>query len=264
VSQATILDKIVQSKYADIEGRKAKIRSDEMIEAIALMAKPRGFHKAIIDKLSRGEAAVIAEIKKASPSKGVIRSDFYPSELASSYQRGGAACLSVLTDVEFFQGADSYLKEAAIASTLPILRKDFVVDEYQITEARWLGADCVLLIAACLTSEQLERLYHHALSLDLDVLIEVHNAKELASVTHLKPKLIGINNRNLHTFKTSLSTTFDLLDQVPEGATVVTESGIHTTDDVAAMRGHNVDVFLVGESLMRADDPGRKLVELFN
>jgi len=264
VTQPTILNTIVQSKHVDVEERKKSLSSDEMLAEIATMPKPRGFHQAILDRLARGEAAVIAEIKKASPSKGVIRDDFYPSELASSYQRGGAACLSVLTDVEFFQGSDSYLKEAAAASTLPILRKDFVVDEYQITEARWLGADCVLLIAACLSVEQLERLYKHALALDLDVLIEVHNEAELLSISYLKPRLIGINNRNLHTFKTNINTTFDLLDAVPKGATVVTESGILTTDDVAAMRGHNVDVFLVGESLMRAEDPGRKLVELFN
>ncbi len=260
----TILDKIISRKFEEVEARVHEKSHEELKELVKDLEPCRGFVASIQRKIEAGEAAVIAEIKKASPSKGLIRESFFPAEIAASYQRGGAACVSVLTDIDFFQGADAYLKEASAATTLPVLRKDFVVDEYQITEARWLGADCILLIAAALSPSRLAELYHYALSIGLDVLIEVHNEPELMSVLHLKPALIGVNNRNLHTFETSLDNTFNLLDLMPSETIVVTESGIHTTDDVAAMRGHDVNAFLVGESLMRADDPGRRLLELFN
>lgn len=264
MTAATILDTIVARKVEEVADRKAQRTEAQLLAEIDLQQPCRGFVDAIKRKIDGGEAAVIAEIKKASPSKGLIREDFFVSEIATSYQRGGAACLSVLTDVDFFQGADSYLQEASATVTLPVLRKDFVIDQYQITEARWLGADCILLIAAVLKPDHLAALYDHALSLGLDVLIEVHNADELAAILPIKPALVGVNNRNLHTFETSLETTFDLLAMMPSDAVVVTESGIHTSDDVAAMRGHDVNAFLVGESLMRADDPGRRLLELFN
>ena len=226
--------------------------------------QPRGFVTAIEQKLAEGMAAVIAEIKKASPSKGVIREDFYPGEIARSYARGGAACLSVLTDVDFFQGSDDYLKQVRLEVNLPVIRKDFMVDEYQIYEARAIGADCILLIVACLEPARLRELNALAQELGLDVLMEVHNQAELETALEIPNRLIGINNRNLHNFETTLDTTFDLLGMIPEDRIVVTESGIHTIDDVAAMRGHNVNTFLVGEAFMRADDPGLRLLEMFN
>jgi indole-3-glycerol phosphate synthase len=215
--------------------------------------------------LAAGHPGVIAEIKKASPSKGVIREDFDPTAIASSYEAAGAACLSVLTDVDFFQGADAYLQQARAASSLPVLRKDFVVDPYQVYEARAIGADCILLIVAALGNagglmKDLEAL---ALALDMDVLVEVHNRGELDLALELQSPLLGINNRDLHTFSTSLDTTLDLLAQVPAERLLVTESGIHHRADVDAMRSHGVNAFLVGEAFMRAPDPGLALQELF-
>lgn len=206
---------------------------------------------------------MIAEIKKASPSKGIIRQEFHPDEIASSYESGGATCLSVLTDVDFFQGSDAYLKQARASCTLPVLRKDFIIDPYQVYEARLIGADCILLIAACLTDQELAKLDGLARHLTMDVLLEVHNQEELQRAVNLSAPLIGINNRDLHTFEVSLHTTLGLLEQVPAETTLITESGIHTPDDVRLLRHRGVDGFLVGEAFMRAPDPGTKLKELF-
>ena len=260
----TILEKIVERKFEEIAERQAAVSVEELKQKIAQQAPARGFVNAIERKIQAGQAGVIAEIKKASPSKGVIREEFYPSEIAISYEKGGAACLSVLTDVDFFQGGDSYLQEARSASSLPVIRKDFIVDDYQVFEARAIGADCILLIVAILDFERLQALNTLAQDLGMDVLVEVHDADELEQALRLPNKLIGINNRNLHTFSTSLDTTFSLLDRIGDDRIVITESGIHTIDDVKAMRGHDVHGFLVGEAFMKAEDPGVKLLEMFN
>jgi indole-3-glycerol phosphate synthase len=225
---------------------------------------PRGFATALAQKLAAGESAVIAEIKKASPSKGVIRENFDPAAIAASYARGGAACLSVLTDVDFFQGADRYLQQARDACQLPVIRKDFIIDEYQVYEARAMGADCILLIVSALSENQLNQLHGLALSLGMDVLIEVHDGAELTLALKLDNPMVGINNRNLHSFEVSLDNTYHLLAQIPEGKIVITESGIHSRDDVAAMRQQNVHAFLVGEAFMRSDEPGDRLSEMFS
>jgi len=260
----TILKKIIARKLEEVAERQKTVALAEQITRAKAQPAARGFVAAMERKLAAGHAAVIAEIKKASPSKGVIRERFYPEEIARSYEKGGAACLSVLTDVDFFQGADEYLQQARSATQLPVLRKDFTVDPYQIWEARALGADCILLIAAALSEEQLQALNACAQEAKLDVLVEVHNTKELAQALKLNNRLIGINNRDLHSFNTSLNTTYELLDQIPSDRIVVTESGIHTTDDVKAMCGHGVNAFLVGEAFMKADDPGMQLLEMFN
>lgn len=260
----TVLEKIVNRKHEEIAERKQLKSLSEMKVLAAEQPPARGFVRSIEQKIAAGQAAVIAEIKKASPSKGVIREDFYPSEIAISYEKGGAACLSVLTDVDFFQGADHYLQEARAASTLPVIRKDFIVDEYQVYEARAIGADCILLIVAVLEFDQMQYLNTLAHDLGMDVLVEVHDAQELELALRLPNKLIGINNRNLHTFEVSLEHTFALLESIGDDRIVVTESGILTIDDVMAMRGHNVETFLVGETFMRSDDPGVKLLEMFN
>ena len=261
----TVLKKIVDRKFEEIAERQAKANREQLLQSIADNDdQPRGFLNAIERKLSQGQAAVIAEIKKASPSKGVIREDFYPGEIARSYARGGAACLSVLTDVDFFQGSNDYLRQVRLEVDLPVIRKDFMVDEYQVFEARAIGADCILLIAACLEPERLRQLNDLALELGMDVLVEVHNQAELEQALELPNRLIGINNRNLHNFEVTLDTTFDLLTNIPDDRIVVTESGIHTIDDIAAMRGHDVNTFLVGEAFMRAEDPGLRLMEMFN
>jgi indole-3-glycerol phosphate synthase len=223
----------------------------------------RGFTAALVRQISHKRPAVIAEIKKASPSKGLIRKNFAPAAIARSYAEHGATCLSVLTDVDFFQGHDSYLQEARQACQLPVIRKDFMLDPYQIVEARALGADCVLLIVAALAPEQLGELAAAARDTGLDYLVEVHNQAELEQALALGPALVGINNRDLHTFKTSLNVTYQLLDGIPEGTVVVTESGILAREDVEEMLDHGVYGFLVGESFMRAADPGAKLQELF-
>ncbi|GAA6166759.1 indole-3-glycerol phosphate synthase TrpC [Sessilibacter corallicola] len=260
----TILKKIVERKFQEIEERKALLSIEVLKDQIqANNDTPRGFIQAIESKLGQNSAAVIAEIKKASPSKGVIRENFNPQEIALSYKKGGAACLSVLTDVDYFQGSDAYLQDVRKTVDLPVIRKDFIVDDYQVFEARAIGADCILLIVACLEPERLSHLYNLAVELGMDVLVEVHDAAELQTALELPIRLVGINNRNLHTFEVSLDTTFDLLGTIPDDKIVVTESGIHTIDDIAAMRGHNVNAFLVGESLMRADDPGERLAEMF-
>jgi indole-3-glycerol phosphate synthase len=260
----TILKKIIARKHEEVCDRQQKVSLAEQQARAKAQSPARGFVAAIERKLKAGDAAVIAEIKKASPSKGVIREKFYPEEIARSYERGGAACLSVLTDVDFFQGCDEFLQQARTATKLPVLRKDFTVEPYQIWEARALGADCILLIVAALDASQLRDLNTCAQEAGLDVLIEVHNADELALALPLNNKLIGINNRDLHTFHTSLNTTYELLSDIPADRIVVTESGINSIDDVKAMRGHGINSFLIGEVFMRAEDPGRQLLEMFH
>lgn len=259
----TVLRKIIARKWEEIAARKAAVSLADLKVRAADQAPARGFVRALENKIAQGKAGVIAEIKKASPSKGVIREHFVPDEIARSYEQGGAACLSVLTDVDFFQGADAYLQQVRAAVSLPVIRKDFLVDEYHIYEARALGADCVLLIVAALEPAKLKELNALALALGLDVLVEVHDERELAVALELPNKLIGINNRNLHTFEVSLDTTYRLLDQIGPERLVVTESGILAPADVSAMRSHQVHAFLVGEAFMRAEEPGRALAEFF-
>jgi indole-3-glycerol phosphate synthase len=258
-----ILKKIIQRKAEEVAARKQAVGMETLRGRIEDASPVRGFVDAIRRKLDAGEAAVIAEVKKASPSRGVIREDFRPADIARSYERGGAACLSVLTDIDFFQGADAYLQQAREACLLPVLRKDFIIDPYQVAEARVIGADCILLIAACLSDQQMAELSAQAVELGMDVLVEVHDGEELARTLPLGLPLVGINNRNLRTFETRLETTLELLQAIPDGRIVVTESGIHTPQDVALMREHGVNTFLVGEAFMRADEPGEKLAELF-
>ncbi len=259
----TILKTIVERKFEEVAARRDVTCLETLKQRIQQQTPARGFVNAIENKLANNQAAVIAEIKKASPSKGVIRENFDPKAIAESYYQGGAACLSVLTDVDFFQGSDAYLQEVRATVPLPVIRKDFMVDPYQIFESRAIGADCILLIVACLSFEKLKELHDLAVEIGLDVLVEVHDRQELETALQLNTRLIGINNRNLHNFEVTLDTTFDLLPLIPEDRIIVTESGIHTTDDIAAMRGHNVHSFLVGESLMRAENPGERLAELF-
>lgn len=261
-----ILKKIILRKEQEILDRKQNVSQANVMEHAleALMMNPvRGFVRSMQQKLEIKQAAVIAEIKKASPSKGVIREDFKPAEIAKSYEEAGASCLSVLTDIDFFQGSDEYLKEARAACKLPVIRKDFIVDTYQVYEARAMGADCILLIVSVLNDEQMAKLYQLALDLKMDVLIEVHDEAELHRALPFGATLVGINNRNLRNFETSLATTIDLLDQIPDDRIVVTESGIHNSDNIKLMRDNNVHAFLVGEAFMRADDPGTELKKLF-
>jgi indole-3-glycerol phosphate synthase len=225
---------------------------------------PRGFVAAIESKIHTGNAAVIAEIKKASPSKGLLREHFVPAEIAKSYEDNGAACLSVLTDQDFFQGHEDFLQQARNATKLPVIRKDFIIDPYQVYEARAINADCILLIVSALDDTQLAELSDLAMHLDMDVLVEVHDLEELERALFLNLPLNGINNRNLSTFETNLSTTLDLLARIPKEHTVITESGIHTPEDVALMREHQVNGFLIGEAFMRADNPGQQLKQLFS
>ncbi len=260
----TVLRKIIARKFEEVAERRATLPLSELQQAILQRGSCRGFVQAIADRVAAGQSAVIAEIKKASPSKGVIREDFEPAELARSYERGGATCLSVLTDRDFFQGSEDHLQQAREAVALPVIRKDFLVDEYQVYEARAMGADCVLLIVAALEPARLKDLNALALELGLDVLVEVHDRAELETALELPNKLIGINNRNLHTFEVSLDTTFQLLNAVGPERIVVTESGILEPDHVAAMRSRGVNAFLVGEAFMRAEDPGSRLKALFS
>ena len=263
----TVLKRIVARKLEEIAERQQHTTIDDLkIKIVANRSgpmAPRGFAKAMQAKLSQGLPAVIAEAKKASPSKGVIREDFNPAAIAVSYQAGGAACMSVLTDADFFQGHEDYLQQARAACKLPVIRKDFIVDPYQVYESRAIGADCILLIVACLEDQQMQDLAKLAEDLGMDVLVESHDAQELARALELSTPLVGINNRNLHTFDLTLQTTFDLLAMMPEDRMVITESGIHTPADVMLMQNKNVNAFLVGESFMRASDPGEKLAELF-
>jgi len=225
--------------------------------------KTRDFVGSIRAKIAAGKAAVIAEIKKASPSKGVIRADFKPAEIAASYEQGGAACLSVLTDEQYFQGSAEYLKQARKACSLPVLRKDFMIDAYQVYEARAMGADCILLIAAAIDLAKMRELESVAHKLGMAVLVEVHNGEELDLALQLETPLLGINNRNLRTFDVTLDTTLGLLNRIPQGKIVVTESGIFTSQDVELMRKNNVHTFLVGEAFMRQSDPGLELSKVF-
>lgn len=259
-----VLQKILSRKAGEVAERRARVSLAEVVARAGDASPVRGFADALEAKIAAGCAAVIAEIKKASPSKGVLRADFRPAEIAASYQRGGAACLSVLTDVDFFQGHDDYLVDARAACELPVLRKDFTVDEYQIYEARALGADAVLLIVAALDDAQLAGFSNLAMGLGLDVLVEVHDADELERALQTASPLIGINNRNLRTFEVSLQTTRDMKSAVPADRRLVTESGILARADVDAMRAGGVHAFLVGEAFMRAEDPGDALRALFD
>lgn len=259
-----VLDKIMQHKSQEVTYQKTRVSAPDIKAMADDTAACRGFVDAIKQSLSNDRSAVIAEIKKASPSKGVIRVDFNPAKIAESYQKFGASCLSVLTDAEFFQGSAQYFQEAREACDLPMLRKDFMLDDYQVFEARAMGADCILLIVAALPDGLMQDLAGQALELGMDVLIEVHDQQELERGLMLKMPIIGINNRNLRNFEMSLTNTTDLLPSVPDDVIVVTESGIHTDEDVSLMRGHQVNSFLVGEAFMRADNPGQKLAELFS
>jgi indole-3-glycerol phosphate synthase len=279
-TMSDILNKILAVKAEEVAAAKASLPMEAVIEAAAAASPVRDFVGALRAKVAAGQAAVIAEIKKASPSKGVIRPDFQPAEIAASYERGGAACLSVLTDRQFFQGEPDYLKAARAACTLPVLRKDFMIDPYQVYEARAMGADCILLIVAAFQLPspasgggaggeglrfdlgQMQALEALAMQLDMAVLVESHDGTELEQALHLRTPLIGINNRNLRTFETRLETTLDLLPGIPDDRIVVTESGILAPEHVALMRRNKVDTFLVGEAFMRATDPGEELQRL--
>lgn len=263
MSVPDILQKILHRKSEEVVQRLVETPYEEMLRRAAAVDPPRGFVRAIRTRLAAGQPAVIAEIKKASPSKGVLREDFNPAEIAASYARHGAACLSVLTDRDFFQGCEAFLQEARAACALPVIRKDFIVNPYQVAEARAIGADCILLIAAALDDTSLRQLSDLAGELGMDVLVEVHDAEELERALRLDLSLIGINNRNLRTFEVRLETTLELLSAIPSERIVVTESGILEPADVALMRQHGVHAFLVGEAFMRADDPGARLAALF-
>jgi len=258
-----ILKKILHRKTEEIAERSAKISEQALLQQIKQADVTRGFCQSINACIVAGKPAVIAEVKKASPSKGVLRTDFNPADIAKSYEQGGAACLSVLTDADFFQGSEHALQQARQACALPVIRKDFIIDSYQVSEARAIGADCILLIAAALDDAQMSALYTQAVELGMDVLVEVHDRAELERALDLSPMLLGINNRDLRTFNVSLNTTIDLLPLIPENTTVVTESGILATADVTLMQKHHVNAFLVGEAFMRAPEPGRALADMF-
>jgi indole-3-glycerol phosphate synthase len=259
-----ILERIVAVKREEIAAARSR-RSDVSLRADAEIRRDvRDFAAALRAKLAGRQAAVIAEVKRASPSKGVLREQFVPAEIAASYARGRAACLSVLTDVQFFQGSPAYLQQARAACTVPVLRKDFIVDAYQVFESRAMGADCILLIAACLDDALMADLEAQAHALGMNVLVEVHDAGELERALRLTTPLVGINNRNLRNFEVSLDTTLALLPQIPTDRLLVTESGIRVPADVRRMRAAGVHAFLVGEALMRAPDPGVALAELFD
>ena len=259
----TVLDRILARKVEEVSERRQATPLEQLMDNARQQDPARGFVRSMEVQLVSQRPAVIAEVKKASPSKGVIREDFHPAEIARAYEAGGAACLSVLTDRDFFQGHEDYLVAAREACTLPVLRKDFTIDPYQIWEARALGADCILLIVAALEDDQLHALNQCAVEAGLDVLVEVHTAEELDRALPLQTRLVGVNNRDLHTFETRLETTWSLLEQMPEDRIVVTESGIHTAADVSAMRDRGVNAFLVGEAFMRESDPGEALQRLF-
>lgn len=258
-----VLVKILQRKAEEISERSAVTSLQALSAQVDGAPAPRGFIEALETKIAAGEPAVIAEVKKASPSKGVIREHFVPAEIAASYEKGGAACLSVLTDKDFFQGGEAYLQQARAACKLPVLRKDFIIDAYQVYEARVLGADCILLIVGALGDAQLMELSILAQELGMDVLVEVHTEEEMQRALQLPCKLIGVNNRNLRNFTTDLNTSLALQSMLHDEHLLVTESGIHSKDDVALMRDNNIHTFLVGEAFMRADEPGEQLRHLF-
>jgi len=258
-----ILIKILNRKREEIAERSAQV-SIEALKRQCESAEPvRGFIKAIENKIIKKQSAVIAEIKKASPSKGILREDFKPADIAKTYADNGAACLSILTDKDYFLGSEEYLQQARAACALPVIRKDFIIDSYQVYEARAIDADCILLIVSALDDDTLQSLFDLAHELTMDVLMEVHDKGEMQRALKTGARLIGVNNRNLRTFATSLDTTISMLDMVNENHILVTESGIHSKDDVQLMRDNNVSAFLVGEAFMRAEDPGEKLAELF-
>jgi len=258
-----ILKKIIARKEQEIIECKNNISFDKMMKKAYDNRETRDFYQALKDKANLKQNAVIAEIKKASPSKGILCENFNPVEIAKSYEAHGAACLSVLTDKDFFQGDDQYLIDIRKSVSLPVLRKEFIIDPYQILEARVMGADCILLIAACLSDGEMEILAQHAMQLNMDILVEVHNAEELKRALQLPLIMIGINNRNLRTFDVSLQTTVDLLSEIKDDILVITESGILSSEDVAFMHEHDIYSFLVGEAFMRQDDPGVALQEIF-
>jgi indole-3-glycerol phosphate synthase len=257
-----ILERIITVKREEIRAAQLSAPLEEL-KLLASTRNKRDFVGALRAKHAEGKPAIIAEVKKASPSKGVLREHFVPAEIARSYEKGGAACLSVLTDVQFFKGSVAYLEEARAACSLPVLRKDFIVDPYQIVEARAMGADCILLIAAVLQRSQMQDLEAFAHSLGMAVLVEVHDKDELMEALTLKTPLIGINNRNLRTFETSIDTTIGMLESVPDDRIVVTESGVMCRQDVERLRAMDVHSFLVGEAFMRAEDPGTELARMF-
>ena len=258
-----VLDRIMQHKAEEISAQRRKVSLADVKAMAGDRAPALGFVNALNESLRANRSAVIAEVKKASPSKGVIRENFKPAEIAESYQKHGASCLSVLTDQEFFQGSAAYLAQAREACSLPILRKDFMRDEYQVFEARAMQADCILLVVAALEDGLMQDLAGQAQELEMDVLVEVHDEHELERGLLLDMPMIGINNRNLRNFETSLSTTIDLLDLIPDEIVVVTESGIHSHEDIELMRRHGVNSFLVGEAFMRAEQPGERMADLF-
>jgi indole-3-glycerol phosphate synthase len=258
-----ILKRIMRRKTEEVAERARRLPQRQVEALVAAADAPRGFADALRAKVSAGKAAVIAEMKRASPSQGVLRPDFHPAAIARGYAERGAACLSVLTDMDFFQGSDGHLREARAACALPVIRKDFILDPYQVFEARAMGADCLLLIVACLGEGLLRDLNDLAHELGMDVLIEVHDAQELERALAVPGRLVGVNNRDLRTFAVSLHSTLDLANQIPQGRLLVTESGIQSAGDVRRMREHGVDAFLVGEAFMRAADPGARLAELF-
>lgn len=260
---ADILEKILSVKREEVAAARQRVPMDLLSKQVRDTDTPRDFVGAIRAKIDAGQSAVIAEVKKASPSKGVLREDFDPASIAQTYARHGAACLSVLTDAQFFQGSPAYLAQARAVSGLPVLRKDFMIDCYQVYEAREMGADCILLIVAALQDETMQELEQAALDLGMAVLVEVHDGAELDRALRLRTPLLGINNRNLRTFETRLETTLDLLGRIPTGRIVVTESGILAPADVGRMRSAGVHAFLVGEAFMRAPDPGVELARIF-
>lgn len=264
MSVPTVLQKILARKAEEVAERRARVAFAEVEQLARAADAPRGFADALLERAKRREPAVIAEVKKASPSKGIIRENFDPADIARSYEEGGATCLSVLTDIDFFLGSDAYLKEARAACKLPVIRKDFLIDPYQVVEARAIGADCILLIVAALDDVRMAELASVAKDVGLDVLVEVHDAQELErALKTLDTPLVGINNRNLHTFEVSLETTLDLLPEIPRERMVITESGILNRADVELMEVSDVFGFLVGEAFMRADEPGTELKRLF-
>jgi len=259
---SNVLDKIIATKKNEVADGKKIHSLSELRAKAAQQTEPRGFFYAIENQVVKGEAAVIAEVKKASPSKGIIRSDFNPVDIAQSYLRGGATCLSVLTDSEYFKGSDEYLQQVREVVGLPVLRKDFMIDPWQIYQSRALGADCILLIVACLTDELLVEMNDLATDLGMDVLMEVHDEAEMTRALETSAKLIGINNRNLKSFETSLTTSQKLSVMVNDERIVVSESGIHTSEDIDFLQQQNIHSFLIGESLMRHPDPGQQLMQL--
>ena len=259
-----ILKEILEYKRGFVAARKSEIPLAQLKRQIDSRGPGPGFYQSIRRAIDNGKPAVVAEIKKASPSKGIIRKDFDPAIIAESYAKAGAVCLSVLTDEKFFQGADKHLEQVRAVTQLPVLRKDFIIDPYQVYEAKAIGADCILLIVAALSDGRLQELAATAAEIGLDALVEIHNREELERGMMLRTPLIGINNRNLHTFETSLQTTIGLLPDVFPDRTIITESGIHSRDDIALMRKHNVHAFLIGEVLMKAADPGGKLRTLID